>query len=170
MPVADIGNVKLGNAASVLPDGSSTAVDGKVVSIGVTPTTSGTTTVYSVVIGLNGSPGGLHNGASTAVTITLNHVADALTVPTSAVHTAGGGALHTVTVVSGSKTTTMPVQVGAVGPDLTQITSGLQEGQTVMLADLNAPLPSNTTNRGLGAGGTGGAGSGLGGATIGRGG
>jgi HlyD family secretion protein len=104
VPVADIGNVKLGNAASVLPDGSSTAVDGKVVSIGVTPTTSGTTTVYSVVIGVNGSPGGLRNGASTAVTITLNHVADALTVPTSAVHTAGGGALHTVTVVSGSKT------------------------------------------------------------------
>jgi multidrug efflux pump subunit AcrA (membrane-fusion protein) len=97
-------------------------------------------------------------------------VADALTVPTSAVHTAGGGGLHTVTVVSGSKTGTVRVQVGAVGPDLTQITSGLQEGQTVMLADLNAPLPSNTTNRGLGTGGGfGGGGTGGGGATIGRG-
>src|SRR5437588_8702853 len=103
VPVTDIGNVKLANAATVVPDGSSSAVDGKVVSIGVTPTTSGTTTVYSVVIGLNGSPGGLRNGASTAVTITLNHVADALTVPTSAVHTAGGGGLHTVSVVSGGK-------------------------------------------------------------------
>jgi multidrug efflux pump subunit AcrA (membrane-fusion protein) len=174
VPVTDIGNVKLGQAASVLPDGAPAAVDGKVVSIGVIPTTSGSTTVYPVVIGLNGSPQGLRNGGGAAVTITLNHVADALTVPTSAVRSAAGGALHSVTVVSGSKTTTVPVQVGAVGPDLTQITSGLQEGQVVMLADLTATLPSNTTNRGLGGGFGGGSGfgggGGLGGATIGRGG
>jgi len=78
----------------------------------------------------------------------------------------------TVMVLSGSKTQAMPVQVGAVGPDLTEIKSGLSEGQQVVIADLNAPLPSNTTTR-LGAGGGGGAfggGGGFGGATIGRGG
>jgi multidrug efflux pump subunit AcrA (membrane-fusion protein) len=136
------------------------------------PTTSGSTTVYSVVIGLTGSPSGLRNGAAASVTITLNHVADALAVPTSAIRTAGGGAVHIVTVVSGAKTSTVPVQVGAIGPDLTEIKSGLQEGQQVMLADLNQPLPSNTTNRGLGGGGGfggGAGGGGLGGATIGRG-
>jgi HlyD family secretion protein len=169
VPVADIGNVKPGQSASVLPDGSSSAIDGKVVSIGVVPTTSGSTTVYPVVIGLSGAPDGLRNGGSASVTITLNHVGDALTVPTSAVRSAGGGAVHLVTVVSGGKTSTVPVQVGATGPDLTQITSGLQEGQTVMLADLNAPLPSNTTTRGLGGGFGGGGGLG-GGNTFVRGG
>ena len=129
--------------------------------------------MYPVVIGLTGSPSGLRNGASAAVTIILNRVADVLAVPTSAIRTAGGGALHIVTVVSGNKTSTVPVQVGATGPDLTEIKSGLQEGQQVMLADLSQPLPSNTTNRGFGGGGGfvggGGGAGGLGGATIGRG-
>jgi len=170
VPVTDIGNVKLGEAASVVPDGTGAAVDGKVVSIGVVPTTSGSTTVYPVIIGLNGSPEGLRNGGAAAVTITLNQVADVLAVPTSAVRSAGGGAVHIVTVISGDKTSTVPVQVGAVGPDLTEVKSGVQEGQQVMLADLNSPLPSNTLTRGFGGGGAFGGGGGLGGATIGRGG
>jgi multidrug efflux pump subunit AcrA (membrane-fusion protein) len=172
VPVTDIGNVKLADAASVVPDGSGSAIDGKVVSIGVVPTTSGSTTVYPVVIGLNGSPDGLHNGADASVTITLNQVNDVLAVPTSAIRTAGAGALHIVMVLLGSTTRSMPVQVGAVGPDLTEIKSGLQEGQQVVIADLNAPLPSNTTTRlgGGGGGAFGGGGGAFGGATIGRGG
>ena len=134
---------------------------------------SGSNTVYPVVIGLNGSPDGLRSGGDAAVTITLNHTSDVLAVPTSAVRSAGGGAFHIVTVVSGSKTSIAPVQVGAVGADLTEIKSGLQEGQQVMVANLNQPLPSNTLTRGFGGGGgLGGAsgGGGFGGATIGRGG
>jgi multidrug efflux pump subunit AcrA (membrane-fusion protein) len=172
VPVTDIGNVKLDDAASVVPDGFATAFDGKVVSIGVVPTTSSSTTVYPVVIGLTGSPEGLRNGADASVTITLNQVKNVLAVPTSAVRTAGAGAFHIVMVLSGSTTRTTPVQVGAVGPDLTEIKSGLQEGQQVVIADLNAPLPSNTTTRlgGGGGGAFGGGGGAFGGATIGRGG
>ncbi|TMK84184.1 MAG: efflux RND transporter periplasmic adaptor subunit [Actinobacteria bacterium] len=173
VPVTDIGNVKPDQDATVVPDGAGSSIDGKVVSIGVVPTTSGSNTVYPVVIGLNGSPDGLRNGGDAAVTITLNHTSDVLAVPTSAVRSAGGGAFHIVTVVSGSKTSIAPVQVGAVGADLTEIKSGLQEGQQVMVANLNQPLPSNTLTRGFGGGGgLGGAGGGggFGGATIGRGG
>ena len=101
--------------------------------------TSGSTTVYPVVIGLNGSPDGLRNGGAAAVTITLNRVADVLAVPTSAVRSAGGGAVHIVTVVSGSKTSTVPVQVGAVDSDLTEIKSGLQEGQAVQFTVTKGP-------------------------------
>jgi len=172
VPVTDIGNVKLADASSVVPDGSGSAIDGKVVSIGVVPTTSGSTTTYPVVIGMDGSPDGLRNGGDASVTITLNQVNDVLAVPTSAIRTAGAGAFHIVQVLSGSTTRTTPVQVGAIGPDLTQITSGLQEGQQVVIADLNAPLPSNTTTRlgGGGGGALGGGGGAFGGATIGRGG
>jgi multidrug efflux pump subunit AcrA (membrane-fusion protein) len=172
VPVTDIGNVKLADAASVVPDGAASAIDGKVVSIGVVPTTSGSTTAYPVVIGLDGSPDGLRNGGDASVTITLNNVDGVLAVPTSAVRTAGAGAFHIVMVLSGSTTRATPVQVGAIGSDLTEIKSGLQEGQQVVIADLNAPLPSNTTTRlgGGGGGAFGGGGGAFGGATIGRGG
>ena len=49
------------------------------------------------------------------------------------------------------------VSIGAVGIDRTQITSGLSAGQRVVLAQLNAPLPTTgTTGRGLGRAGLGG--------------
>jgi hypothetical protein len=77
----------------------------------------------------------------------------------------------TVTVLSQGKTSTTKVQTGAVGALTTEITSGLTAGQQVVLADLTATLPANsTTTRGFGgAGGPpggftgGGAGAGAGG-------
>ena len=55
VPVANIANVKVGDHATVLPDGVSQSLDGQVVQIGVAGTTSGTTTTYSVTIGFNNS-------------------------------------------------------------------------------------------------------------------
>ena len=49
--------------------------------------------------------------------------------------------------------------VGAVGPVLTQVTSGLTVGEQVVLADLSTPLPTNTNpfaSRSLTGGGGGG--------------
>jgi multidrug efflux pump subunit AcrA (membrane-fusion protein) len=56
----------------------------------------------------------------------------ALTVPTSAVSTTNGS--HFVTVLANGKTTSVRVEVGVVGAQTTQITSGLQRGQTVVPA------------------------------------
>jgi hypothetical protein len=55
------------------------------------------------------------------------------------------------------------VTVGAIGTEVTQILSGLQAGQSVMLADLTESLPTSTANTRAGgalggAGGYGGAG------------
>jgi multidrug efflux pump subunit AcrA (membrane-fusion protein) len=144
VPVADVGQVKPGEDAVIRPDGTDSDLGGKVASIGLNPSTNGSTTTYPVVIGLSGSPSGLRNGASATVKITLDQRTAVLAVPTSAVRTVAGGALHVVTLVAGSTRSTVPVGVGAVGPDLTEVTSGLQEGQTVALADLHQPLPSST--------------------------
>jgi hypothetical protein len=51
------------------------------------------------------------------------------------------------------------VTVGAVGPALTQVTSGLSVGESVVLANLNAAVPSSSstlTGRGGFGGGFGG--------------
>src|SRR6202020_3661589 len=49
-----------------------------------------------------------------------------------------------VTVLQAGKLERVRVVVGAVGPVLTQVTSGLTVGEQVVLADLSTPLPTNT--------------------------
>ncbi|WP_165037025.1 hypothetical protein [Candidatus Protofrankia californiensis] len=127
---------------------------------------------YPVTIGLNSglnSDGGqLFAGSGAAVSIVVSSAANALAVPTSAVLRIGNR--HVVSVLRDGKATSLPVEVGAVGATFTQVTSGLSEGDRVVLADLNAPLPtSNTTLRGLGGAGRPGAGptgGGLGGGGL----
>jgi hypothetical protein len=88
----------------------------------------------------------LVEGAAASVAITVKAVKGVLTVPNSALSDG------TVTVLSQGKTVVTRVQTGAVGPLTTEVTSGLQLGQQVVLADLGAALPANsTTSRGFGA-------------------
>jgi hypothetical protein len=104
------------------------------------------------------------------VAITLAKVSDAVTVPTSAVE--GSGAASFVTVLRDGKPVLVRVTVGATGPVLTQITSGLTVGEQVILADMSTPLPTNTNPfaaRGLTTGGGGFGGGGFGGARTGTG-
>jgi multidrug efflux pump subunit AcrA (membrane-fusion protein) len=163
--VDDIEKVHIGDAATVVPDGTATPLDAKVVSIGVAPTVSGTTTTYPVVVGFTDAPPGLRIGAAVSVTLEVGHADGAVTVPTSAVRAVGN--VRLVTVVSGGKASPVRVTVGATGADRTEITSGLRSGQVVMLADFGQPLPSSNVNAnrfgGGGAGGLGGLNGGLGG-------
>ncbi|MCU1394426.1 MAG: efflux transporter, family, subunit [Ilumatobacteraceae bacterium] len=167
--LADIPQVKVGQTATVLPDGDTTPLQGKVVSISAVPDSSTTTTSYGVVIALDGNPTDLDNGAIGSTAIVTGSKSGALTVPTSAVTT--DGTQHTVTVLDGTTTTVTRVQVGVVGSTWTEITNGLTAGQQVVLADLGSALPTSataasnatTSNRTGGFGGTGGFPPGFGG-------
>ena len=66
-----------------------------------------------------------------------------MAVPTGAVAVQGDRAM--VTVFDGGKTSEVTVQTGAVGEVWTEITDGLEVGQAVVLADLDAPLPTSAT-------------------------
>ncbi|MCU1351787.1 MAG: efflux transporter, family, subunit, partial [Acidimicrobiales bacterium] len=142
--VTDLASLKVGQAADVVPDGSGAAVAGRVVAIGVTPDTSGTTATYPVTVGITGSSTALRNGATGTVRITTGSTSDALAVPTSAITSANGR--KTVQVLAGGKVSSVDVQVGVAGDVWTAVTSGLQAGQEVVLADLSAPLPGSATN------------------------
>lgn len=138
VPVADMPQLKTGQQASVLPDGSSTALPGSVATIGLAPGPKANPVTYPVTIALAGQPAGLHQGDFAAVTITTARTSG-VSVPTSAVHYNGTSA--TVTVYAGGKTRLVRVAVGTRGPVFTRITSGLRAGQQVVLANLRAPLP-----------------------------
>ncbi len=142
--VDHIPDVKVGQQATVLPDGATDPLNGQVVAIALTPTTATSGTTYRVTIGLDDQGTGLGNGATGSVSITTAGVTSTLAVPTSAVHT--DGTTHTVTVVDGSTTSTVDVKVGVIGATYTQITDGLTAGQSVLLADLDQPLPGSATS------------------------
>jgi hypothetical protein len=113
---------------------------------------------------------------SASVRLTTGQVFGAIVVPTSAVHTFGSR--HVVDVLSGTTMKAVVVTVGVVDPLRTQVLTGVQPGQQVVLADLSSTVTSDSSTsssssglggltsgsvggtRGLGGGGLGGAGGG----------
>ena len=164
----DLPSLKQGLQATILPSGSRTPIFGTVSTVGVVATTSGGVTTFPVTIAVTGSPAGLYAGGSANVSITVREIVDALTVPTAAVQTANGQSV-VMKVVNGQPVSA-PVQVGMVQGPLTQITSGLAEGDQVIVegrAGFGTSGSTGTRTRGTGTGpgagaGAGGPGSGAG--------
>jgi HlyD family secretion protein len=145
-----VGQVAVGQPATLVPDGGRKALTGKVAYVSVVPTTGGTsnnqssaTPTYLVIVGLDRSEANLQNGSTGTVSITTGSATAALAVPTSAVTTFGNR--HTVEVLDGGTTRQVAVTVGAVGDTWTEIKGGLVVGQQVVLANTSEPLPSSAT-------------------------
>jgi HlyD family secretion protein len=142
--VDDLPDVEPGQAVTLAADGADEPVDGEVVGIGTVGTSSGSATTYPVTIGLHDPPDGLRNGTTASLSIVTARTDGAIAVPTSAVAVDGGQT--TVTVLDDGEPSEVTVQTGAVGRTWTEITDGLDVGQTVVLADLDAPLPGSATD------------------------
>jgi HlyD family secretion protein len=140
--VDDLKDLKLGQAATVTPDGTHRSVTGEVVAIGAPRTANGSTT-YPVSVGVD-DDAALRNGTVAGVAITTGAASTGVAVPTSAVKLEGRR--KTVTVLNGNTPKVVPVTVGVVGRAWTQIKTGINAGQRVVLADLNEPLPSDVTS------------------------
>ncbi len=153
LPVDTVEGVAVGQAATILPDGTSTSLPAKVVAVAAAPDSSGD---YSVTVGLDTPKAGIRTGATAALTITTASAGDVLTVPTSAITSVG--TLHVVRVLKGSTLTAVPVTITVQGPVRTQVTGSLAVGEKVVLADLSAAVPASnsdtTTTRTGGLGGT----------------
>lgn len=154
VPVERIGEIETGQQATVTPSGSGRGVSGTVTRIGRLPDDSGDSVAYPVTVTVEDPPATMPAGSTAAVDIVIATADGVLTVPTSAVH---GATPATVTVLTGTTTSPREVVLGAVGPLRTEIRSGLEPGEQVVLADLDAPLPSADEQSGPGGfGGPGG--------------
>ena len=145
-----VGDVAVGQPATLVPDGGRKALTGKVAYVSVVPTTSGTnnnqssaTPTYLVIVGLDRSDANLQNGSTGTVSITTGSATAALAVPTSAVTTFGNR--HTVEILDSGSPRRVAVTVGAVGDTWTEVKGGLSAGQQVVLANASEPLPSSAT-------------------------
>jgi RND family efflux transporter MFP subunit len=139
-----VGSVRVGDAATVIPSGSSATLHGQVVTIGLLGDSASTgspgSVSYPVTIGLTDTDQPLFAGQSASVSIMLAHASDTLTVPSSAVHHGNSGS--TVTVLRNGTAKGVDVTLGVVGPTRTQVLAGLNSGDQVVIADLSRPLPT----------------------------
>lgn len=141
---ADIVKVKNGQPATVVFAASNKTVQGKVSAIDTTSTVTNNVVEYGVTITLDASAASLRVGQTATVTVTTGTRQDALSIPTSALTKAGDR--YTVLRRANGADSTVEVQTGLVGTTDTEITSGLAEGDEVVIALTTA----STTNGGGG--------------------
>ena len=104
------------------------------------------TAAFPVVIDVTGTPEGLHAGTTATVAITVKQLTDVLTVPTQAVRTTNGAT--TVQLSTNGTVTTAPVTVGGVYGTSTVVTTGLSEGDMVVVTTRTLPRTSTGTSSG----------------------
>jgi len=141
---------------------------GVLTSVDVSSTLVSNVVTYFATTTLTQVPAGVKPGMTASVTVTVNRREGVLNLPSSAVR--GTGTTGTVSVMSGKVQTTKTVGVGLRGDTTTEITSGLNAGDTVVLpsgtiSGVSTQLGTGTGAR-FGGAGFGGLGGGLGGGTA----
>ncbi len=163
VPLAKLPSIKVGQVATVTAPGLA-PIMGAVSQIALLPVATGTganassTVSYDITVMLPDTPTTLATGSYVRTSIATATVKNVLTLPVSALPGVTSGVAQ-VAVLKGSTTTEINVKVGAVGVGLAEIQSGLVEGDQVVIANVDAALPTNSTTsvRGLTGGGQGGA-------------
>jgi macrolide-specific efflux system membrane fusion protein len=177
---AQIGLLAVGDQAQLVTEsstaGSASPLFGTISSVGLISTSTGSTAGYPVEVAVTGTPAGLHDGAGVTVSLIYEQHANVLTVPSAAIHTENGQSV--VYQMNGDQQVSTPVQTGDSDGTSTEITSGLNEGDEVLVTVTTGGAGAGTgrtgtggqTGTGRGAGGFGGGTGGFGGGAAGFGG
>ncbi|MFC8850909.1 MULTISPECIES: efflux RND transporter periplasmic adaptor subunit [unclassified Micromonospora] len=129
-PEADAVALAVGQDATLtLPDRPDSTFPATVVQVDPVGTSDGTLVRYGVVLSFADAPQDLLVGQSAAVTVETAAAADALRVPSTAVHEVAD---RTGTVRVGVEGATRTVTIGLRGGRYTEITSGLTAGELVL--------------------------------------
>ena len=131
-----------GDDEAAMPSTTGDGVDGLVTEVGTIADASSGVASYPVTVAFQDASGDFNVGASVSVTITYAQEADALSVPTRAITTADG--TSTVEVATGDGTETRTVELGLVDGTMTQVTSGLVAGESVVIAGPSFGGPGGT--------------------------
>ncbi len=152
----DISNIAVGQTVSIVADAvEDTTYTGTVTKVSVAGTSSGSATTYPVTIRIDETDG-LLPGMSVDATIELASAQDVLAIPSAALNrgntvlvtadspSAVNGTLVESTAEGGEDYYSVEVTTGVSGDDYIEITSGLQEGDTV------AYIPTSSSDSGFG--------------------
>ncbi|GAA5132055.1 hypothetical protein GCM10023320_56130 [Pseudonocardia adelaidensis] len=144
IPEADAAKLELGQQATVSFPATGTTATGTVTRKDPQSTVSNDVVLYPVTISLDTAPAGVGVGATANLSITTGNATGVLKAPTQAITTTGNRS--TVTVRRDGVDTVVPVRIGVSGPAETEIVSGVEEGDVLVL-----PSPTVAT-AGSGAG------------------
>lgn len=139
--LSDARLLEAGQSATVTLNSDGTTVAGTVASVSTVNSGNAYSPAYAVTIAIPDPGFEIRLGTATTSTITVNNASDVIVVPTSAITGAAGEATVSVLGDDGFAST-VSVVIGALGSELTQIVSGLEVGQEVVLADLNLEITS----------------------------
>ena len=143
--------VALGQSATVTFPALTTSTKGTVTAMDLASTVTNNVVEYGVTVTLDSPPTGLRLGQTASVSITTGTKASVLYVPSSSITAVGP--LKTVTLRKAGKDTPTTVQTGFVGDSGTEITSGLAEGDVVVLSASSGGTGGGFTFPGGGLGG-----------------
>jgi macrolide-specific efflux system membrane fusion protein len=102
---------------------------------------------YNSIISFDSAPASVKPGMTANVSVITASKDNVLSVPSAAISTSGGQS--TVTVRGNGKDQVTPVQTGLKGDGTTEIVSGLNEGDQVVMSV--GVVSSNASNRNTGA-------------------
>lgn len=153
---SDIGKVKEGLTATFTTNSyTDKEFTGKVTLVYPEATTDSGVTSYKVLLSVDNPEGLLKTGMSVDVTIKVGTHQNVLYVPAAALKTQNGkDGVNVVSDQSDNQSgqgnrgyTFKPVTIGYFGSNMVEITSGLQEGDQVVLTLSNSSSSSNSNNR-----------------------
>ena len=119
---------------------TSTGANSSSTSTGANSSSSQSTTTYATVITIPSGGDLLPESSRVGVTITTKTVSAGVVLPASAVTPTGTGS-GTVQVVTNGILSTKRVVTGAVGDTDIEIVTGVTAGETVVIADVDKPIP-----------------------------
>ena len=140
---SDVSKLKVGQEATVTFDAlPGVTADGKVTQIQPVAATSNNVVQYPVTISFSKVPKQVRLGQTTTVEVAVGQADDVVTVPSTAISTSGG--TSTVTLLQNGRQVRTPVEVGVQGTALTEIKSGVSEGDQIV-----PPVSTATTGGNL---------------------
>ncbi len=143
---SDVSNIKVGQQATVTFDAiPGQAFQGKVTAVSPVGTTTQGVVGYQFSVTIDSRDRTLPAGMSAAISIVVDRKDNVLLVPNRAVRTQGRAKM--VEVMAGERTELRTVQTGASNDQSTEITSGLEEGEQVVIPSTTIRSTMNNGGR-----------------------
>ncbi|HEY0398794.1 MAG TPA: biotin/lipoyl-binding protein [Acidimicrobiia bacterium] len=168
-PEADAGKVAAGQPVSLSIDSlTGQRLTGSVSEIDTTSTVVSNVVTYNALVSFDSVPAAVKPGMTASVSVITASRDNVVAVPSAAISTSGGQS--TVTVRASGKDEVRPVVTGLKGDGTTEVASGLNDGdQVVMSVGVVSTSANRTTGTQTRTGTLGGTGGGFGGGGFGGG-